>query len=152
MISTDNAQGELYLTDAVGVLAEAGHSVQPLLADAVEISGVNDRAQLADVTEQLAARIAQIHMQNGVTIVQPSSTVIDAKVAIEPDVTIHASTILEGTTYIATGAVVGPNSHLVDATIGERSRIASSTVQGAAVGADQTVGPFEHVTSDRGVN
>ena len=152
LISADNAQGEMYLTDAIGVLAEAGHPVYPLVADAIEIGGVNDRAQLGGVSEHLAARIAQSHMRNGVTIVQPSSTVIDAGVVIEPDVTIHASTTLQGATTIAGGAIVGPNTHLIDATIGARSLVTASVVDGATVAPDQVVGPFDHVTSDRSAN
>jgi bifunctional UDP-N-acetylglucosamine pyrophosphorylase/glucosamine-1-phosphate N-acetyltransferase len=135
MISTDNAQGEMYLTDAVGVLAQAGHRVSPFQISAVEMSGVNDRAQLGAAADELAERIVERHMRSGVTVVQPSSTVIDASVVIEPDVIVHA------------GAIVGPASHLVDATIGERARVQSSVVRNASVAADAVVGPFENVTA-----
>ena len=146
LISSDNSQGEMYLTDAIGVLVDAGHRVQPYVIDPVEISGVNDRSQLVSVGVHLGARIAEEHMRNGVTIIQPASTVIDASVIIEPDVTIKASTTLEGMTTIGTGAVVGPNSHLVDATIGERAQILSAVVSAASIAADAVVGPHEHVT------
>lgn len=147
MISTDNAQGELYLTDVVGVLAEAGHRVMPFTIDATEISGVNDRAQLGAAAEILAAQINERHMRGGVTIVQPATTVIDASVVIEPDVVVHAGSVLEGATSIAAGAVVGPNSHLIDATIGERAHVHASVVRGASVAADAEVGPFAHVAT-----
>lgn len=145
MISTDNAQGEMYLTDAVGVLVEAGHSVQAFQADPVEISGVNDRAQLGAASTALSARIAQIHMRNGVTLEQPSSIVIDAGVKIEPDVTIRPSTVIEGSTTIAAGSIIGPNTHLVDAVVGTDAVVAASVVQGAQVDAGQVIGPFAHL-------
>ena len=96
MISTDNAQGELYLTDVIGVLVEAGHPVAPFVADPIEIVGVNDRAQLADAGTVLHERVTRDHMRRGVTLVQPASTVIEADVEIEPDATIHAGSVLEG--------------------------------------------------------
>jgi len=147
MISSDNSQGEMYLTDAVGVLVEAGHPVQPFTADPIEISGVNDRAQLGDAAEELGHRIAQAHMANGVTIVQPSSTVIEASVVIEPDASIHPGTVLAGATKVGAGASVGPNTHLVDATIGSRASVHASIVQGVIVDDGQVVGPFEHLVA-----
>jgi bifunctional UDP-N-acetylglucosamine pyrophosphorylase/glucosamine-1-phosphate N-acetyltransferase len=152
MISSDNSQGELYLTDAIGVLVDAGHSVQPFVADPIEISGVNDRLQLSDAAQHLGNRIAAAHMRNGVTIVQPSSTVIDASVVIEPDVTVHAATVLEGNTTIAAGAVVGPNSHLVDATVGEGAVVVASMVTCAEVPSEAHIGPFGIITADPDVN
>jgi len=149
MIDTNNAQGEMYLTDAVGVLADAGHQVLPFVADAVETSGVNDRAQLGAAAVVLADRIVQDHMRNGVTVVQPSSTVIDATVNIEPDVTIKAGTVLEGNTTIAAGAIVGPNCHLVDASVGANAHVHSSVVRGTAVPADTEIGPFDHLSATR---
>lgn len=147
LISTDNAQGELYLTDAIGVLAEAGHPVHPFVIDPIEISGVNDRAQLADAAGHIADRIADRHMRNGVTIVQPSSTVIDANCVIEADVTVHGSTTVAGSTVIGSGAVIGPNSHLVDAIVGDGAQVVASTVHGAEVAPGLAVGPYEHLTA-----
>lgn len=152
MISTDNAQGEMYLTDAIGVLAEAGHPVLPFVTDASEIAGVNDRAQLSEAAEQLATRIAEGHMRAGVTIVQPSSTVIGADVTIEPDVLIHASTVLEGTTTIDAGCVIGPHAYLVDASIGAGATVVSSAIWGTSVAAGQTVGPNAHLTPETRTN
>ena len=143
MISTDNDQGELYLTDAIGVLGQTGHAVLPFPADPVEIAGVNDRAQLGDAAEQLGANIANAHMTSGVTIMQPSSTVIDASVSIEPDVTVLAGCVLEGSTSIAAGAVIGPNTRLVNAIVGEGAIVEASTVRDATVAAGQIVGPYQ---------
>lgn len=149
MISSDNTQGELYLTDVIGVLADAGHRVMPFQADAAEISGVNDRAQLGAAADVLARRITHEHMRNGVTIVQESSAVIDADVSIEPDVVIHGSTVIEGRSRIAAGAVIGPNTHLVNAVVGAGARVEASIVRNASVAAGSVVGPFEHLGEGR---
>lgn len=145
MISSDNAQGELYLTDVVGVLVEAGHSVRGHVVDPIEVSGVNDRRQLSDVCDVLGRRIAEQHLVNGVTIEQPSSTVIDANVTIEPDVTIRAGTVLEGRTSIDAAAVVGPHAHLKNAQVGAGAVVSYSIVDGQSVAPGATVGPFERL-------
>jgi bifunctional UDP-N-acetylglucosamine pyrophosphorylase / glucosamine-1-phosphate N-acetyltransferase len=122
-----NAQGELYLTDAVRLLVEAGEEVGVYKApDASEVEGVNTRVELADAAAFLRARVNNEHMLAGVTIVDPETTWIDPEVRLEPDSTIHPFTVLRGTTRVATGAEVGPHVVAVDADIGP----------------DATVGPF----------
>jgi bifunctional UDP-N-acetylglucosamine pyrophosphorylase/glucosamine-1-phosphate N-acetyltransferase len=148
LISSNNAQGEMYLTDAIGVLAEAGHPIHAFIADPVEISGVNDRSQLGFAGEHLGSRIADAHMRNGVTIEQPSSTVIEASVVIAPDTMVHAATVLQGDTTIGAGAIIGPNTHLVDAVIEAGAQVRSSVVSGVVVAAGTIVGPFEHRTTN----
>lgn len=146
MISTDNSQGELYLTDVIGVLVDAGHIVTPYVAAAAEIAGVNDRAQLADAGEALQARILGSWMARGVTVVAPLATVIEATVELEPDVTIHAGTVLEGTTTVGGGSVIGPNTHLLNATVGSGALVPHSVVQDAYVEDGQSVAPFTHLS------
>jgi len=122
-----NAQGELYLTDAVRLLIEAGGEVAVFKApDAGEVEGVNTRAELADAAAFLRARVNKEHMLAGVTIVDPQTTWIELDVELEPDSTIHPFTILRGKTRVAAGAEVGPHAVVVDAEIGP----------------DATVGPF----------
>ena len=82
---------------------------------------VNDRAQLADAEAELRARINRRWMRDGVTMVDPARTYVDATVEIEPDVRILPGTILEGRTSIGPGSVIGPDCHLVDAIVGERT-------------------------------
>jgi bifunctional UDP-N-acetylglucosamine pyrophosphorylase / glucosamine-1-phosphate N-acetyltransferase len=114
-----NAQGELYLTDAVRFLVEDGETVSVFKApDAAEIEGVNTRVELAHAAEVLRARINRQHMLAGVTIVDPQTTWIEAQVELEPDSTIHPFTILRGETRVASGAEIGPHAVLVDAAIG----------------------------------
>jgi bifunctional UDP-N-acetylglucosamine pyrophosphorylase / glucosamine-1-phosphate N-acetyltransferase len=122
-----NAQGELYLTDAVRLLVEEGEDVVVFKApDPDEVEGVNTRAELADAAAFLRARVNKEHMLAGVTIVDPSTTWIEPEVELEPDSTVHPFTILRGRTRVAAGAEVGP--HVV--------------VDGAEIGPGVKVGPF----------
>jgi len=126
-IEPANAQGELYLTDAVRLLVEEGEEVVVFKApDADEVEGVNTRAELADAAAFLRARVNRQHMLAGVTIVDPQTTWIDPDVELEPDSTIHPFTVLRGRTRVAAGAEVGP--HVV--------------ADDAEIGADAKVGPF----------
>jgi bifunctional UDP-N-acetylglucosamine pyrophosphorylase / glucosamine-1-phosphate N-acetyltransferase len=114
-----NAQGELYLTDAVRLLIEDGEEVGVFKApDANEVEGVNTRAELADAASFLRARVNNDHMLAGVTIVDPQTTWIEPDVELEADSTIHPFTILRGKTRVAAGAEVGPHVVAIDAEIG----------------------------------
>jgi bifunctional UDP-N-acetylglucosamine pyrophosphorylase/glucosamine-1-phosphate N-acetyltransferase len=114
-----NAQGELYLTDAVRLLVEAGEDVVVFKApDPDEVEGVNTRAELADAAAYLRARVNKEHMLAGVTIVDPATTWIDPDVELEPDSTVHPFTVLRGQTRVASGAEVGPHVVVDDAEIG----------------------------------
>jgi len=114
-----NVQGELYLTDAVEVVTRSGGRVAAYLApDHRATDGVNTRAELAQAAAVLRDRINECHMLAGVTLLDPQSTWIEPTVEIEADVTIHPFTILRGATRIATGAEIGANTVVVDATIG----------------------------------
>ena len=114
-----NAQGELYVTDTLGLLVGDGEAVAVHTAPVpFDVEGINTRVELAAVTAALRDRINERHMLAGVTIVDPSSTWIEADVEIEADATIHPFTVLRGTTKIATGAEVGPHVVAIDAEIG----------------------------------
>lgn len=125
-----NAQGELYLTDAVRDLVVSGERVAVHVApDPEETAGVNTRAELAAASAALRDRINQEHMLAGVTIVDPASTWIEPTVTLAPDSIVHPFTVLRGTTSVATGAEIGPHVVVLDAAIGE----------------DALVGPFCYV-------
>jgi bifunctional UDP-N-acetylglucosamine pyrophosphorylase/glucosamine-1-phosphate N-acetyltransferase len=114
-----NAQGELYLTDAVRLLVEGGENVIVFKApDADEVEGVNTRVELAEAAAFLRARVNREHMLAGVTIVDPQTTWIDPDVELEPDSTVHPFTVLRGRTRVAAGAEVGPHAVVDDAEIG----------------------------------
>jgi bifunctional UDP-N-acetylglucosamine pyrophosphorylase/glucosamine-1-phosphate N-acetyltransferase len=118
-LSTENAQGEEYLTDVVGILG-GGVAVT---TDEAEVTGVNDRAQLAAAGAALRDRILKDLMLDGVTITDPATTWVDATVEVEPDATIEAYTRLRGTTTVASGAVVGPFAEVVDAVVGPDAKV-----------------------------
>jgi bifunctional UDP-N-acetylglucosamine pyrophosphorylase / glucosamine-1-phosphate N-acetyltransferase len=114
-----NAQGELYLTDAVRFLVEGGERVGVFKApDPTIIEGVNTRAELADAAAVLRARVNREHMLAGVTIVDPGTTWIERDVVLDPDATIHPFTVLRGRTHVGRGAEIGPHVVAVDSEIG----------------------------------
>ena len=114
-----NAQGELYLTDAVRHLAAGGGRVAAHVANPAEhAEGVNTRAELAAAAAALRDRLNEEHMLNGVTIVDPATAWIDADVEIERDVVIQPFTVISGAARIAAGAEVGPHAVVVDAHVG----------------------------------
>ena len=108
-LTPHNAQGELYVTDTLGILAADGETCAVQLAeDPLEVDGINTRVELAAVAARLRDRINTTHMLAGVTIVDPATTWIDAGVEIEPDVTIHPFTVIRGEVRIASGVEIGP--------------------------------------------
>jgi bifunctional UDP-N-acetylglucosamine pyrophosphorylase/glucosamine-1-phosphate N-acetyltransferase len=122
-----NAQGELYVTDTLGLLVGAGKTVAVHTAPvAWEVEGINTRVELAFVAAKLRDRLNEAHMLAGVTIVDPSSTWIEAGVVIDPDVTIHPFTVLRGDVRISTGVEVGPFAYLRPGTgVGEGAKVGS---------------------------
>ncbi len=119
-LDTDNAQGELYLTDAVRHLVDDGRVVAVYRAEDPRVGeGVNTRADLATAGAQLRDQIIARHLEAGVTVVDPATTWIEPEVEIEPDAVIQPFTVLRGRTLVRRGAAVGPHAVVVDATIGE---------------------------------
>jgi len=113
-----NKQGELYLTDTVRDLVQAGERVAVYKADDQAEVGVNTRAELASIAATLRDRINHEHMLAGATIVDPATTWIEPSVELEPDTTIHPFTVLQGETKVARGAQVGPHAVVVDSEVG----------------------------------
>ncbi len=140
-----NAQGELYLTDAVRDLVAAGHTVAVhVAADARETEGVNTRVELAAAAAVLRDRINTAHMLAGVTISDPSSTWIEPTVTLEADTVVHPFTLLRGTTTIAEGAQVGPHAVVVDSNIGPAALVGPFCYlrPGTTLGARAKAGTF----------
>jgi len=123
-LKPDNVQGELYLTDTVRALAEAGKPVATYKSDDPEAPvGINTRVELAGTAAVLRDRINERHMLAGTTIVDPLSTWIDPQVELEPDSIVHPFTVLRGGTRVLRGAEVGPHVVAIDAEIGERALV-----------------------------
>lgn len=138
--------GEYYLTDLIGLAASGGRRVAVVSAPRAELAmGINDRVGLAAADRLLRTEIAHRHMRNGVTIVDPPSTFIDATVEIAQDARIEPWTVLAGATRIGPDAVIGPHAHLRDASIGARSTVWASVVEASSVAEDVQIGPYSHV-------
>jgi bifunctional UDP-N-acetylglucosamine pyrophosphorylase/glucosamine-1-phosphate N-acetyltransferase len=142
-VGTDNTQGEKYLTDVVGIARDRGLRVGAhRVADVWQTEGVNDRVQMARLGAELNRRLLERWMRAGVTVVDPSSTWVDVTVTLEPDVTLLPGTQLHGSTSVAEGATVGPDTTLRDVAVGAGATVVRTHGSGAEVGAGASVGPF----------
>jgi bifunctional UDP-N-acetylglucosamine pyrophosphorylase/glucosamine-1-phosphate N-acetyltransferase len=141
-----SATGEYYLTDLVELAAGGGRRVAVVTAPRGELTtGINDRVGLAAAERLLRARITEHHMRNGVTIVDPDTTFIDAGVEIGQDARIEPWTVLTGSTVVAQDAVIGPRAEVRDSRIGPRTRVWASVVDGSTVAEDVQIGPYSHI-------
>jgi bifunctional UDP-N-acetylglucosamine pyrophosphorylase/glucosamine-1-phosphate N-acetyltransferase len=145
-VTTDNAQGEEYLTDTLAILREAGHRVGAhVAADHHEIAGVNDRVQLAAARRALNDRLLRQAMLDGATIVDPATTWLDVTATLAPDAVVHPNTQLLGATSLGEGAEVGPNCTLTDTVVGEGARVRDAVAEQAEIGPQATVGPYAYL-------
>lgn len=145
-LNSDNAQGELYLTDVLGIARTDGHPVRAYRAqDASELMGVNDRVQLAEAGRALNQRIVEQVMRNGATVVDPATTWIDVNVTVGQDVLIHPGTQLLGNTRIGNGAEIGPDTTLKNMTVGEGAQVVRTHGSDSTIGARASVGPFTFI-------
>ena len=145
LLRDDNDQGELYLTDLVATAA--GRSEVPWVGgDMVTLRGVNDRWELAQAAEAMRLRILESLARDGVGIVDPSSTYIDADCTLEPDATIQPDVHLRGRTSVAAGASIDVGSVLEDVTVEAGAKVLPYTVAtDSRIGPGATVGPFTHL-------
>ena len=145
-IGNDNAKKEFYLTDAIALAVSDGLGVDAFVLDDVsEAEGANDRAQLAALGKILNDRIVTRWMKDGVTVMDPATTWIDADVELAPDVTILPGTQLIGATRIDEDAVVGPDCTLKDTEVGHGARVVRTQAELAVVGPGANVGPFSYL-------
>ena len=145
-LKNNNSQGELYLTDVIEILRnEGGKIAAVLIDDFIEILGVNDRVQLAESAALLRDRINEDLMRAGVTIVDPLSTWVDATATVANDVVLMPGTAISGKTTVATGAVIGPRTTLVDCTVGTGAHIIESRCTESIIGDGSNVGPFTYL-------
>jgi len=146
LVGTDNAQGEKYLTDVVGLARAAGLAVTAsVVSDPSLTLGVNDRAQLAEAGRLLNARTVRRWQLEGVTIQDPATTWIDVTATLAADVTVLPNTHILRATAVAAGAVIGPDTTLEDCEIGEDAVVRRTDATLAVVGAGATVGPFAYL-------
>ena len=142
-IGNDNAKGEYYLTDAIALAREDGLTVGAYpIDDVLQTEGVNDRVQLARMGAEMNRRIVERWMRDGVTVMDPATTWIDADVVLAPDVTILPGVQLLGATVVGEDAVIGPDSTLKDCEVGAEARVVRTHGELAVIGVGATVGPF----------
>lgn len=145
-VSNDNAQGEYYLPDVLSILREEGALVTAFATDDFsETLGVNDRVALSQAEATMRQRLAEEHMRNGVTIINPDNTYISADTKIGRDTVLQPGTMLLGNTVIGEGCVIGPNSQITNSIIGDHSEVNASVVIDSEIGMNTAVGPFAHL-------
>ena len=145
-IGNDNAKGEYYLTDTVGLARDGGLTVGAFpIDDWVQTQGANDRVQLADLGRELNRRIVEDWMREGVTVMDPESTWIESDVKLAPDVILLPGTHLLGATVVGEDAVIGPDTSLKDCEIGVGARVVRAHGELAVVGDGANVGPYAYL-------
>jgi bifunctional UDP-N-acetylglucosamine pyrophosphorylase/glucosamine-1-phosphate N-acetyltransferase len=141
-----NAQGELYLTDVIGIARSDGRRVGAVwCADPWLVQGVNDRVQLAAVGAELNHRLVESWMRAGVTVVDPATTWLDAGVELARDVLIEPGVQLRGRTVVGEGAVIGPDTTLTDVVVGAGAKVIRTHGSESRIGAGASVGPFAYL-------
>jgi bifunctional UDP-N-acetylglucosamine pyrophosphorylase/glucosamine-1-phosphate N-acetyltransferase len=146
-LSTNNAQGEYYLTDLLGTLRNGGKRVGAVIADdPIEALGVNSRADLASVEGEIQRRVVAKLMAEGVTFRNPATVVIDSTVTIGNDTVVYPFVTIEGKTTIGSRCVIEPGVHLIDVTVGDDVHLKTGTVaEDAVIANDASVGPYSHL-------
>jgi bifunctional UDP-N-acetylglucosamine pyrophosphorylase / glucosamine-1-phosphate N-acetyltransferase len=145
-LSTDNAQGEQYLTDVLAIARGEGHRVGSwTCADPWLVEGVNDRVQLAQLGAELNRRLCERWMRAGVTMVDPSSVWLDADVELSRDVVLEPGVQLRGATTVGEGSVVGPDTTLTDVAVGAGASVIRTHAREAEIGDGASVGPFAYL-------
>jgi bifunctional UDP-N-acetylglucosamine pyrophosphorylase/glucosamine-1-phosphate N-acetyltransferase len=146
-VQPHNAQGEYYVTDVIGILHGDGQPIEAVVAeDARDCLGINDRKQLAELAAVLRGRVLDRLMLDGVTVMDPASTHVDATVSIGADSVLYPGVIIEGATVIGRECVIGPGSHLAGTRLGDRVTVKPYCVLADSVVEDDAqLGPFCHL-------
>jgi len=145
-VTPRNAQCEYYLTDVIEMYVKEGRPVEAVMAeDPVQVAGINDRIQLAEVEQHMRGKVLRDLMQSGVTVVDPFSTFVDRKVRVGRDTVIHPFTFIEGNTVVGEDCAIGPNTRLVDTVAGQGVTIQNSVVMGSSISDRCFIGPFSYL-------
>lgn len=141
-----NEQGEKYLTDVIRIAREEGRTVlaHPV-DDLMQTEGVNDKVQLAELGRVLNQRLVEQHMRDGVIVVDPATTWIDADVSIGQDTVIRPGTQLLGATSVGSEATIGPDTTVTDCEVGDGASVVRTQAEHAVIGAGASVGPFSYL-------
>jgi bifunctional UDP-N-acetylglucosamine pyrophosphorylase/glucosamine-1-phosphate N-acetyltransferase len=140
-----NRQREYYWNRVIPMFLAEGHRVSVVTVDTGGAMGVNSRGGLAAVERVVRDRINAAHMANGVTLLDPRSTYIDADVTIGPDTVVRPNTFLEGATTVGDECDIGPSTRLIDTEVGDRCRVTFTVANLALLGDDVDAGPFAYL-------
>ena len=141
-LTADNAQGEYYLTDVVGILSAGGDKLVAVNASPEEVSGINSQDQLADARKVIQRRVNQRLLESGVSMLDPDRTYIDDTVEVAPGVMIYPGVHLEGSTRIGAGSRIGPDVYAKDTVVGEGNIIWYAVMRSAVIEDGCEVGPY----------
>ncbi|MBD8138584.1 bifunctional UDP-N-acetylglucosamine diphosphorylase/glucosamine-1-phosphate N-acetyltransferase GlmU [Bacillus sp. CFBP 13597] len=145
-VSNENVQGEYYLPDVIEILKEEGEVVTAFQSSEFEETlGVNDRVALSQAEQILRKRINEKHMKNGVTIIDPLTTFIEADVQIGQDTVINPGSFIKGKSIIGQDCLIGPNTEISNCEIGDGTEVLQSVVHESSIGSFVKIGPFAHV-------
>lgn len=145
-VTNDNAQGEYYLTDVIGILSRQQRSVSAYcMEDVSESIGINDRMALSHATETMQQRIITEHMKSGVTFIRPATTYVEVDVQIGEDTVIEPNVVLKGRTTIGSHCMIGANSEIVDSQISSDVVITQSVIEESTVQSKTSIGPYAHL-------
>ncbi|MFC4651313.1 bifunctional UDP-N-acetylglucosamine diphosphorylase/glucosamine-1-phosphate N-acetyltransferase GlmU [Lactococcus nasutitermitis] len=145
-VTTDNAQGEYYLTDVIEIFKKAGNTVAAYtLADFDESLGVNDRVALSQAEKTMRLRINKKHMMNGVTMIDPETTYIGADVTIEEGTVIEGNVTIKGNTFIGKNVVITNGSYIINSEIHSDCEVRNSTIEGSRMSVGSNCGPYAHL-------
>ncbi len=145
-VSNENVQGEYYLPDVIEILKQQGETVSAFqTVDFDETIGVNDRVALSEAEAIMRKRINEQHMRNGVTIIDPLNTYIEADVTIKEDTVIYPGSILKGATIIGSDCIIGPSTEINNCVVGNNTAIKQSVAHDSSIGSDVNIGPFAHI-------
>ena len=146
LLDNNNAQGEYYLTDTIKILRDKGFKVGAFNGSTIEeLMGVNSRVELSKAENLMRKRINEFHLLNGITIINPDNTYIEANVEIGQDTIIYPGAMLHGNTKIGNECIIGMNTSITNSIIGDGTEIINSTVKDSTVGENTTIGPYAYL-------
>lgn len=148
-LSTDNAQGEYYLTDLIGLMGNDDLKVEAYcIDDSDEVFGVNDRKMLSYATQVMQNRINEMWMIEGVTFENSKTALIGRNVQLGNDVVVEQNVKILGKSNVAESVVIGSNSVLENAVIGSNTVVLQSRITDTVIGQNTQVGPFAHLRNE----
>ena len=144
-LNTENAQGEFYLTDLIGIANNQKQDIVIVQVDEDSIKGINSMSQLNEVEDIMQKKLIEGFMEQGVYFQDPTSTYIDADVTISTGTKVLANTHLTGKTIIDENCTIGPNAQINDSSIGKNSKVVNSVVDQSTIHENGNIGPFAHI-------